>query len=35
MDKFGKFQRRATRMMEGLEGYSYEDGLRIGGYYSS
>ena len=29
IDKLEKVQRRATRMVEGLEGYSYSDRLRI------
>ena len=29
IDRLGKVQRRATKMMEGLESYSYSDRLRI------
>ena len=29
IDKLEKMQRRATKMVEGLEGYSYSDSLRV------
>ena len=33
IDKLEKVQRRATKMVEGLERYSYSDRLRILGIY--